>query len=618
MFSLIPYIIVIIILVGVTYLIWLKQRHSASELAVDSINSFDSLVRIVLRDYTEVIKMDRGIRYRDWEYEAARKNKEVISKSLKKCVSGDNNAKKIVLKVTRDIIEKHLLTLEDCNKIFDFTNILNLTPEQKFEILTYELSKVHGKNVMRYLNSIYHFVDLRIVWEGDDPRREFDDIMLDEMFIEQVPYTSLDYEQALDVLTILVYQVAKGFGKIETIRDLNIDGLELGTVGSIMHSVLGTNPHYVIERSLSIQIEAQWVHLSFVDFGTVEEIKRIIVNISNIAGSEALTVKAPLKVVEDSVGNRITCIRPDVGATWGLFLRSFSAGIVSVKEWLRMNEIKNGQLPDRLLYFLAKAGQNVAFTGAQNTGKTTLMKGYIEYYDQVNIRIIEMSFELNPNEIYPGRNIFSVKPTTFATTDMVQSILRKTDSWLTLVGEIADSIMAANTMKIGLVGSNSTIFSYHGIDYRGLIDGLTGDLLSSGMYSNENSAQQLVLDVVKHNVHTNFYLHYRVIEYIEEIVKGETIVQYPPVKNSFDIREAIDQSTAMNREHYQRTTDRVKYSRKEIIRFNKRTMSYEAVSWYTPERFAAILGRLPDNEVNNFIEFFKANWSHCMKDKEVS
>lgn len=616
MFTLLPYVLTIAILGGITFFLYKKRSTEISELVIAGSNSFEKLIKIVLKDCTEIIKLDRGLVYKDVEYEASRKNKERVAEALKQCVYGEENAKKVVLSTMRDIIAKHLPDLEHCNSIIDFSDLSVLTPEQKFEIMIYELRKEHKKDVIKYLNKIYHFSDPRVIIEGERPRREVDYALIDKMFEEQVPYNELNYEQALDILTIFVYQYSKGFGKIETLRELNIDGLELGTVGAIRYRMLGSNPNYVVERSCSIQIDAQWIHLSFIDFGSVDEIKRLVINISNVEGSEALTVKRPLKVVDSYNGSRITCIRPDVGATWGLFMRSFSAGIVRVPQWLDKPEVHNWELVDRLLYFLAQSEQNVAFTGQQNTGKTTLMKGYIDYFRYVNIRVLEMSFELNLNEIYPDRNVFCTKPTEWATSTEVQDVLKKTDGYLSMVGEIAEDIVAANAMKFGLVASASTIFSHHGNDYQGLIDGLTGSLLSCGMYKDYNIAQQLVLDVVKHNVHLNFHGKLRVVEYIEEIVKGEVIVPYPNVKKSSDVVNAIDQVAAINREYYQRTTDRVRYSRREIIRFNKKTNTYEANEWYTPERFEAILTRLPEELQGEFIEFFTTNWSHLLKDSE--
>lgn len=621
--TLIPYVITVGVLGGATYFMYKKRSNEVSELVLSGSNSFEKLCKIVMKDCTEIIKLDRGLVYKDVEYEASRKNKERVAEALKKCVYGEENAKKVVMSTMRDIIAKHLTDLDQCNSIIDFTDLSILTPEQKFEIIIYELRKTHGKNVIKYLNSIYEFTKPRVIIEGQDPRRELDYSLVDKMFEEQVPYNELTYEQALDILTIFVYQNTKGFGKIETIRELNIDGFELGTSGSIRYRMLGTNPDYTVERSMWIQIEAQWIHMSFIDFGTVDEIKRLVLNYSNVEGSESLTIKKPLKVVDNYNGSRITCIRPDVGATWGMFVRSFSAGVSRVPQWLDKPEVHNWELVDRLLYYLARSDQNVAFTGQQNTGKTTLMKGYIDYFKKVNIRVLEMSFELNLNELYPDRNVFCTKPTEFVTSTEVQDILKKTDGYVSMVGEIAEDIVAANAMKFGLVASASTIFSHHGVDYQGLIDGLTGSLLSCGMYKDYGIAQQIVLDVVKHNVHLNFHGHLRIVEYIEEIVKGEVVVPYQKIKKSNSIIEAIDQLTELNREYYQRTTDRIRYSRREIIRFNKKTMTYEPNEFYTEERFKSILTKLPPEDVPEFIKFVKTNWAHCFSSgneqaKEVS
>ena len=428
-----------------------------------------------------------------------------------------------------------------------------------------------------------------------------------------MPYDSLSYEQCIDVISILVYQNSKGYGKIDTLMQQNIDGLELGTVGAIRYRLLNANPNYVIERSCSIQLDAQWIHLSFINFGTVDEIKRLVLNVSNTEGSEALTIKRPTKVVDMYNGSRVTCIRPNVGATWGLFVRSFSAGVISVKKWLDKPEVKNWEIVDKLLFYLCQCTENTAVTGQQNTGKTTLMKGLIGYYPYFNIRVIEMSFELQLNEIYPDRNIFCTRNDEFTSATEVQDILKKTDGYLSMAGEIATNEVAANAMQFGLVASQATMFSHHGKDYMGLIEGLTNALLSSGQFNDRDSAQGLVLDVVKHNVHCDFHKKLRVVDYIEEIVKGETIVPYQDIKVSSDVVSAIDQSTALNREFYQRTTDRVRYTSRKIIRFNHETNTYEPYEWYTPERFAIMLDKMPDEHKAGFIQFYKDNWVPVLK-----
>lgn len=603
----------ILIVITITVRFYLKRKKQTVFGKGYVINTFEELVTIVLRDFTEIIKPDRGLMKTSIEYEASLRNKSRIAQAARKCVYGEENARRTIIKVFHDIIASHLLTLESCYSIFNFEDLETLPPEIKFEILLYCLAPQYGKNAVKFLNDKYKWSSPRYIAQSGLERREVDYALVDTMFKEQMPYDSLSYEQCIDVISILVYQNSKGYGKIDTLMQQNIDGLELGTVGAIRYRLLNANPDYVTERSCSIQLDAQWIHLSFINFGTVDEIKRLVLNVSNTEGSEALTIKRPTKVVDMYNGSRVTCIRPNVGATWGLFVRSFSAGVISVKKWLDKPEVKNWEIVDKLLFYLCQCTENTAVTGQQNTGKTTLMKGLIGYYPYFNIRVIEMSFELQLNEIYPDRNIFCTRNDEFTSATEVQDILKKTDGYLSMAGEIATNEVAANAMQFGLVASQATMFSHHGKDYMGLIEGLTNALLSSGQFNDRDSAQGLVLDVVKHNVHCDFHKKLRVVDYIEEIVKGETIVPYQDIKVSSDVVSAIDQSTALNREFYQRTTDRVRYTSRKIIRFNHETNTYEPYEWYTPERFAIMLDKMPDEHKAGFIQFYKDNWVPVLK-----
>lgn len=603
----------ILIVITITVRFYLKRKKQTVFGKGYVINTFEELVTIVLRDFTEIIKPDRGLMKTSIEYEASLRNKSRIAQAARKCVYGEENARRTIIKVFHDIIASHLLTLESCYSIFNFEDLETLPPEIKFEILLYCLAPQYGKNAVKFLNDTYKWSSPRYIAQSGLERREVDYALVDTMFKEQMPYDSLNYEQCIDVISILVYQNSKGYGKIDTLMQQNIDGLELGTVGAIRYRLLNANPDYVTERSCSIQLDAQWIHLSFINFGTVDEIKRLVLNVSNTEGSEALTIKRPTKVVDMYNGSRVTCIRPNVGATWGLFVRSFSAGVISVKKWLDKPEVKNWEIVDKLLFYLCQCTENTAVTGQQNTGKTTLMKGLIGYYPYFNIRVIEMSFELQLNEIYPDRNIFCTRNDEFTSATEVQDILKKTDGYLSMAGEIATNEVAANAMQFGLVASQATMFSHHGKDYMGLIEGLTNALLSSGQFNDRDSAQGLVLDVVKHNVHCDFHKKLRVVDYIEEIVKGETIVPYQDIKVSSDVVSAIDQSTALNREFYQRTTDRVRYTSRKIIRFNHETSTYEPYEWYTPERFAIMLDKMPDEHKAGFIQFYKDNWVPVLK-----
>jgi pilus assembly protein CpaF len=265
-----------------------------------------------------------------------------------------------------------------------------------------------------------------------------------------------------------------------------------------------------------------------------------------------------------------------------------------------------------------RSGQTTGFTGQQNTGKTTMMKAAIEFVINLNIRVLEMSFELALREIYPSKNIFTVKPTDYITSSEIQDTLKKTDGWLSMVGEVAEDIVAARMIQFSLVGSDFTMFSHHGKDDDGLINGLANSLVASGEYENHEVAISTVLDAVKNNVHLAFIKGERVIEYISEIVKEDEIAPYPDIFSTDNMTEALMQLVAIQKEYYTRRTDRVRFTSRQIIRFNQNTMSYEPGEWYTPETFKKMLNKMTRADQEAFIAFKNEYWpSNVVVSEEV-
>ena len=48
----------------------------------------------------------------------------------------------------------------------------------------------------------------------------------------------LTYHVMLDILSVMLYQKYKGFGIIDTLREMNINGFNCGTSGSILSALL--------------------------------------------------------------------------------------------------------------------------------------------------------------------------------------------------------------------------------------------------------------------------------------------------------------------------------------------------------------------------------------------
>jgi pilus assembly protein CpaF len=256
--------------------------------------------------------------------------------------------------------------------------------------------------------------------------------------------------------------------------------------------------------------------------------------------------------------------------------------------------------------------QTTAFTGQQNTGKTSMMKAAMADVAMVNIRILEMSFELAIRELYPWKNVLTVKPTDYVSAANLQDLLKKTDGYLSMVGEVAEDIVAARMIQFRLIASAFTIFSHHAKTDADLINGLTNSLVACGEYENHDVAMSTVLDAIKNNVHLDFVKGERVIAFISEIVKLNEIEPYPELKKSDNVVDAIDQLAGLQREYYTRTTDRVRFASRHIIEFNAETMTYEAKEGYSEEALRRICSKLKGDDRKNFIAWYRENWAHVL------
>ena len=259
-----------------------------------------------------------------------------------------------------------------------------------------------------------------------------------------------------------------------------------------------------------------------------------------------------------------------------------------------------------------RSEQTCAFTGQQNTGKTSMMKAAMADVAMVNIRILEMSFELAIRELYPWKNVLTAKPTDYVTSSQVQDLFKKTDGYLSMVGEVAEDIVAARMIQFCLIASAFTIFSHHAKNDEDLINGLANSLVSSGEYENHDIATSTVLDAIKNNVHLDFVHGERCIAYISEIVKLNEIAPYPAIKRSATIQEAIDQMTMVQREFFTRTTDRVRFKSRKIVVLNPDNMTYEAREGYSPAALRRILTKLQGEDRKEFIAWYRKNWAHTI------
>lgn len=594
------------------FIFYRKRKGEVSDEIHLQLMTLDYLLETVKRRIVEITRDDEIITATNEAYRVRQANKRRIDTALTQAIDGIPQARDIVIALIIDIIRVEVKTEEDACKVIDFRAMDYLPYQEKWEILNVVLSKEYGTEVLDYIEDQYHLTELRDITMDDGvtrPKREFTGAMLDEIFQNEVlsnhaVMSSFGYEDYLRVIAIILFSKYKGFGVVDTLRQLKIDGFHFGTSGSVRYEIEGRwDAMYRATNSVWVQINALWIHFSFIDFGSMNEMRRVTRQLTAYGNLGPMTEKNPLKVNDSPDGSRITAIGTPVGECWSCFIRKFNISSPTLKALLDKEYASNWELVVKLLYFMAKAECNVPFTGQQNTGKTTMMKAFIELCDLMNIRVLEMSFELALREIYPWMDIFTAKPTQYITNSEIQSIFKKSDAYLSMVGEVAEDQVVPNMIQFAIIASAFTTFSHHAKDDYALINGLANSWITVQTGMDKSAAMSSILDVINFNCHLAFVDHNRVVEYISEIVKESELQPYMPLTKSGDVASAVDQQSILQREYYTRVTDRIKFTSRKIIKYDAEKKAYVANDWFTDATTARILDKLNPADRAAFIEF---------------
>lgn len=618
MVTIILTIVALAIVGGAIFGFYKWRSNERASVRLEERFTIDMLGDYVVEQLTERVRDDASIIKSDLDYDAKIRTKDMISKALDNCIHGVTADKNFVISMIYDILGAYLPTTEDILQVYPFDSHYLLDPNTVWIMVYYYLNKQTGGRVFTWLEQNYHLSEKKMVINPVNgtmmESREFDQNLLRRVANQVIP-DEISYPDMLDILTYIVYCNRYGFGIVDCLRAADIDGFNFGTSGSVRYRIEGERDvPYKTSNSVWIQINAAWIHLSFLEFKSDGEMKRIINQLVAWGNAAPMTEIKPYKVNDGYDGARVTALRPPVGESWACFVRKFSAGLYSKEKLLNKPTVHNWELPAKLMYFLMRGEQTTAFTGQQNTGKTSMMKAAMADVDLVNIRILEMSFELAIRELYPWKNVITVKPSDYVKSSELQDLLKKTDGYLSMVGEVAEDIVASRMIQFCLIASAFTLFSHHAKTDEDLVNGLANSLVACGEYENHDVAISTVLSAIKNNVHLDFVKGERVIAYISEIRKLNELEPYQDLKISPDVKAAVDQLCSLQKEYYTRTTDRVRFESRKIIVFDPETMSYRANDGYSPEALANILQHMRNPKMRvEFMEFYKANWPHLFK-----
>ncbi|WP_366295462.1 ATPase, T2SS/T4P/T4SS family [Paenibacillus sp. AN1007] len=555
--------IVIILMAGMCY-VWFKYRAFIRERKnlipqqeSFTIEALIHRVKVSLHEISHSQLADAGLH--EEEYRRRINQRAEMRKALKGCVSGSLSDKTYVKNLIGDLLTRSIgLNKANVDEVIMFAEPERLTVQDRFEIIFYLYRQQFGADALSMMIDTYDLGKLRL----DEAAQDGGSYYISEQDVQYVfdcEYRELGFREKVEIIVQRVYQHYKGFSVVDEIRDQRIDGVS-GGVSGILESLPHMGSHIPVswndllehafedepyEEPLS-GMESVWIfykgksiHLPFLSFGSIRELKRVCQNIYKYNYPGQLSEASGYKVNEMKDGSRVVVVRPPFAESWAFFVRKFDIPNASLEQLITGN---NAELPIEMLQFLMKGSRITAVTGAQGSGKTTLLMAMVKHiYASYTLRVQEMAFELQLRKIYSRRNILSFRETEHISGQQGLDLQKKTDGTVNILGEIASDEVAAWMIQMSQVASLFTLFTHHAKTFRDLVFSLRNSLLKTGIFQHEHIAEEQVVSVINFDVHMKKDAEgRRFIERITECIPRFNNTEVPEEEDGFAFRNVVE------------------------------------------------------------------------------
>ena len=229
-------------------------------------------------------------------------------------------------------------------------------------------------------------------------------------------------------------------------------------------------------------------------------------------------------------------------------------------------------------------------------------------YETMNLRITETAFELHLRKIYPTRNILSMRETETISGQECLDVQKKTDGSVNIIGEVATDPVASWMIQSAQVASKFTLFTHHAKTFPNLVTALRNSMLRAGVFKDEKTAEEQVVQVLNFNIHLlKDFRGRRYIERITECIPVEEKNEY-----TFDHRKEKTLEGKINKFFdnatifFSKTTNRELYKYHNILEFSND--SYILTNPISETNIREMRNNMDDADVVNFDKFLERVW----------
>ena len=626
-------LILLVFVIGILLIIYYinKNKNAEVEKEVDqddqtyTLDKMREYVKKRLDEITKVNLYDIGLSEEELK---RRKNKKyALKKALKGCTYGDINDKKYVKELILDILEKEYgIDETNISRAIPFDMPSMLTAQDKFDILLYMYKKEFGYEALTELIKRYNLATLKYLQGETKPSYVITAEEISEIFEKEK--IMLNFRDKLEIVVQRIYQHYKGYSSIDEIRDMNIDGVSGGVSGlpeSFLNQVAqtGTTDYMaqVAEHKVPRACDSIWIffqgksiRLAFLSFGSESELKRVCQNIYKYNNPGQLSDTNGYKINEMKDGSRVVVVRPSMSETWAFFVRKFDVKRATVEQWT--GEMQGKEKAIELLKYLVKGARIISVTGEQGCGKTTLLMGLIEnIYETMNLRITETAFELHLRKVYPTRNILSMRETDTISGQECLDVQKKTDGSVNIIGEVATDPVASWMIQSAQVASKFTLFTHHAKTFPDLVTALRNSMLRAGVFKNEKTAEEQVVQVLNFDIHLK--KDFRGRRYIERVTEcipikdtSEYNYDYRTEKNMDDKWvKFFDNATT----YFSKVTEQKLYVYQNVLEYIDG--EYQLTNKISDQNISEMRANMDESDAVEFDKFIEENWGKTVKSK---
>ena len=234
-------------------------------------------------------------------------------------------------------------------------------------------------------------------------------------------------------------------------------------------------------------------------------------------------------------------------------------------------------------------------------------------YETMNLRITETAFELHLRKIYPTRNILSMRETETISGQECLDVQKKTDGSVNIIGEVATDPVASWMIQSAQVASKFTLFTHHAKTFPDLVTALRNSMLRAGVFKNEKTAEEQVVQVLNFDIHLQ--KDFRGRRYIERVTECIPVVDKKTYDHDYKGEKTMDGKVQKFFEnattYFSKITEQNLYRYQNVLEYVDG--EYQITNKITDKNLAEMRANMDESDLEEFDNFVEKYWGDEVK-----